>query len=74
MTLPPLPITAPVVDGTLAPWKIVQLVDQNGEFAVSWRYRDERLMRRCRNLCKQGWLKQRRTRPGQSLFMHGGAA
>lgn len=60
-----------IMDGALAPWKIVAITMQKGEFRCSWRYRDDRLKRRCDKLRKQGWLRQRRWPPGEWLFVPG---
>lgn len=67
---PELPVGKPMLDGALAPWKIVAIAQSKGEFRVSWRYRDERLMRRCNKLHRQGWLKRVRCAPGETLFAY----
>ena len=72
--LPPLHRGAPVDCGALAPWKVVEIALAKGEFRVSWRYRDARLVRRCSKLRRQGWLRQVRCAPGEYLFKPTAAA
>lgn len=67
----PLPKGAPVEHGALMPWKIVEIAKQKGRFQVSWRYRDDTLMDRCKKLHRQGWLKPIRSPAGSTTFIPG---
>ena len=68
--LVPPPRHGPLVEcGALAPWYILDIAMAKGEFRVSWRYRDARLLRRCAKLRRQGWLRQARCAPGEYLFV-----
>lgn len=60
--------------GALMPWRILELALRNGEFRVSWRYRDETLLRRCSKLRRQGWLRRAKCAPGEFLFVPSKAA
>lgn len=67
---PPLQRGRDTEAGALMPWKIVEIARAKGEFRVSWRYRDERLMRRCHRLCKQKWLKRIYSGGGEDVFVY----
>lgn len=70
-TVCPLPRGPVEEHGALMPWKIVEITKRMREFHVSWRYRDDRLMDRCRKLCRQGWLCAVRSAPGQNTYVVG---
>lgn len=44
--------------------RIVKIAQQKGEFEVSWRYRDEPLVRQCKSLVLRGFLRKVSGKPG----------
>lgn len=51
------------------PRRILEIVRSKGSFVVSWRYRDEALMKACRKLAKEGLLYwPRKQAPGSTIF------
>ncbi len=44
--------------------RILQLAARPAGFGVTWRYRDEALMRRCNRLVRKGLLRRGRRLPG----------
>ena len=59
----------------MTPDKIVSLSRREQGFCVSWRYRDEWLMRRCNQLVKEGRLRRERGGRGATVFLfRGGSA
>ncbi|GMV72821.1 MAG: hypothetical protein AMXMBFR77_26580 [Phycisphaerales bacterium] len=49
--------------------RVLSVIHSRGRFDVSWRYRDEPLMRTCKSLCKQGVLRLESNRAGCAVFV-----
>lgn len=53
----------------MTPEKIVRLAGRAQGICVSWRYRDEWLMKRCGDLVKAGLLRKERGGKGATVFL-----
>lgn len=49
--------------------RILQIAKDKGSFEVSWRYRDEPMMKACRDLVNLGLLRRKRSPPGSAVFV-----
>jgi len=58
----------PTVHKPMTPERIIEIAKRNGEFEVSWRYRDEKLARLCFRMADEGKLKRLRRGPGHYVF------
>lgn len=53
----------------LTPERILQIIRSKGDFRVSWRYRDEWLIRRCEKMRRAGLIRRLRGVTGENLYV-----